>query len=198
MIALAVTLLWCVTLAQGVLLLLLYRQVGMTLLRRAEAIGRDGPSVRARLPQDAIRALTGSQGLASLAGFTDALVVFARPTCLACSSLWPDLSDFMASRRDIAVFVVIGADETVTARYASDHGLVCSVIPDPGEQLFGSCRVRVSPFAIVTNAEFVVRRKGLVNHREHLENIVQFERDDALGRSERSKVGRGDGLELAR
>jgi len=161
----AVSLLWCVTVAQGLFLFALYRQVGVTLLKRAEAIARDGPRLGSRLPFEVGSALSDHWPVAA----TQIVIVFARPACIACKALWPQLQDFTKSRGGLsAVIIMGGADADAAAKYARDNGLDYPVLADPRERFFDACAVRVSPFAVLTDANSGVNGKGLVNHAEHL------------------------------
>ena len=197
----AVTLLSIITVAQGVFLVVLYRQVGLSLLKRGEAIIRDGPEAGTRLPA-ALIAAAEDYGivLRSEGGpWSTLLIIFARQACHLCVALWPELNRFMALRPDVAVLIVLSSEPKTAADYRVKHTLHTPVVPDPKERLFAAGRVRVSPFAVATDATYTVRRKGLVNNQDHLKLLAGIH--DSRGVDESSVPftnGRTNAVELVR
>jgi hypothetical protein len=169
-VELSVTALWIIALLQSIFLVVLYRQVGLHLLSRSEAIARDGLKVGQRLPRALISQIEASRSGLSSGPWSKLIIVFARHRCNVCRTLWPELPRFTTSPSGfgVAVVIVLAADSTLAEQYRAEHRLEYPLLLDPKERLFNACRVRVSPFAIVTDANFTVRRKGLVNNQEHL------------------------------
>jgi hypothetical protein len=183
--------LWLVVLMQGALMLLLYRQVGMLMLRGAEAIARDGPPIGRRLSNSSISALSaetigaGTRPMSS----SGTVILFARPNCGACRTLWSELRTFMMMRPDLGYSVVFAGDLRAATQYADEYRVPCGIVPDPRERLFGDLSIRVVPFAVVIDSSLVVRAKGLANNTSHLSILVaQLERADTFEREQKGGV----------
>lgn len=193
-VELAITLLWFLTLAQGVFLVVLYRQVGLHLLARGEAIvARDGPKIGQRIPSALVSEIERRSLLLASDGERSTLVIiFAREKCSVCLALWPELRRFMGSSlsADVALRVVFSAAPETTRLYRAEHALDYPFVSDPEEHIFDACRVRISPFAVVTDSSFTVRRKGLVNNREHLRALTGRQTSHSFDRSRESLVDR--------
>ena len=47
------------------------------------------------------------------------------------------------------------------------------VLTDAGQKLFAAFRVRVTPFGFIIDPEGIVRAKGLLNSRDHIEILLE-------------------------
>lgn len=166
-----VAILSCVVLIEGALLIVLYRQVGLHLLRRSEAIARDGLKVGASLPAAIRSAVTQALDAPGLTG-RPLLMVFSRPFCHACTKLWPELVKFSDSHDDVDIVVVMAAEQVESDHYKRTQALPFAFVADPKERMFDQCIVRATPFAIAFDERLVVTRKALVNNRVHLERLL--------------------------
>ncbi len=197
-ISIAVTLLWAAVLVEGVLLVLLYRQVGLTYLARGEAIARDGPRIGETLPgrlSVLIGKLPGTN-----APWASSVIIFARQNCHVCLALWPELRRFMQTEaNNVRVILVFSGSHESAMTYMRTNELEqCGLIEDQTERLFRASRVRISPFAIVVDQHFKVRGKGLVNHQEHLKHLANWRADIQTIPSERVVERGPNAVELAR
>jgi len=69
----------------------------------------------------------------------------------------------------VAVVIVFQASAEILVAYQREHGLEeWPVIHDGEGDLFKAGLVRVSPFAISIDNDWLVLRNGLVNNEEHL------------------------------
>lgn len=171
----SVLFLWPVVLVQGALLLLLYRQHGLLLLRGSEGIKKDGPPIKSELTKSVVESLGLDDSSSFQAGgVTGTAILFARPNCGACVSLWPEFGDLASVRPRVRFTVVFGGDDDAAKRYREEHAIPCRILADPDELLFSSLRVRVVPFAVVVDQNHRVLAKGLASDQTHLANLTTF------------------------
>jgi len=112
-----------------------------------------------------------------------ALLVFISPTCGACSELAPALRSIWKGEQEIAdLFLVsIGGDQVANAEFITRHKL--GDIPYFISQGLGvKYKVMSPPYALLIDKEGVVRAKGIVNHFEHLESLLNAEQIDKTRR----------------
>lgn len=102
------------------------------------------------------------------------LIYFISPTCPICKSLLPvvlSLDKHEGDKLQI-VFASDGEDEKAHINYAKDHQL--ENYPYVVSQTLGmQMGVNKLPFAVLINEQGVLRGRGLVNSREHLESLLQ-------------------------
>lgn len=183
MTALAVSniVLWVIVLALLVVVLALTRQVGVLherispvgalMLNRGLAVGEpappvdvvdlDGHGLRIGAPRD--------DGLSTL-------LLFVSPTCPVCESLLPVLK---SSRRDEQSWlqIVLASDGEPRAHreFVRSHGL--SGFPYIVSAPLGiAYQVNRLPYAALLDASGILRARGLVNSREHLESLFEAKR----------------------
>jgi len=192
-----VSILSCVVLIEGLLVIVLYRHVGLHLLRRSEAIARDGLKVGASLPARIRSAVSDALDAPGSTGHR-LLIVFSRPLCHACTKLWPALQQFADNHDEIDIVVVMAAEPAESERYKRMHAVPFPFVSDPKERMFDQCIVRATPFAISFDDRLVVMRKGLVNNRAHLERLLDVNEESRNRRSEyRASPGGLDATKLA-
>jgi methylamine dehydrogenase accessory protein MauD len=171
-------LLWLVVVAMGLVIAVLVRQVGV-LHERITPAGalavREGAEVGKPAPQISVETL-GAEVLEVGAARADGratLLFFLSPNCPVCKVLLPALKSlgrYEASRLDV-VFASDG-EADVHARFAAEHKLdTLTYVLSPGLGLaYGVSKL---PFAALIDAEGVLRARGLVNTREHLESLLE-------------------------
>ena len=163
------------TLVLAVLLFGLARQVGV-LHERVAPMGAmtsdHGPSVGDPAPVLAALTLTGSPvtiGGPSLAG-RKRLLLFVSPTCPVCKKLLP-IARSVAGAEHLEVLLVGDGDLAEQRAMIREFGL--EAIPYVNSPQIGmTFQVGKLPYAILIDADGVLRAKGLVNSREHLESLV--------------------------
>jgi len=167
-----------ITLLLAVLLFALARQVGVLHERLAPmgAMTSDrGPAVGELAPTLSVATLAGERievGGASAAG-RSRLLLFVSPNCPVCKKLLPIARSFASAER---LEVVLIGDGALAAQRAmiEQFGLErLAYVNSP--QVGMAFQVGKLPYAVLIDASGVVRAKGLVNSREHLESLVVAE-----------------------
>lgn len=170
--------LWVVVLGVAVLQLALLRQIGV-LHERIAPMGAltidTGPKEGEAAPQfDLIdlghRAV--KLGGASPRG-RSTLLFFLSPTCPVCKKMLPILRSMASSEaRRIDVVLASDGEREEHERFIAKQGL--AAFPYVLSQDLGmTYRVGKLPYAVLIDEGGVVRAKGLVNSREHLESLVE-------------------------
>jgi methylamine dehydrogenase accessory protein MauD len=183
MSALAVSnlVLWILVLALSAVVLALVRQLGVLheriapagalMLNRGLAVGEPAPVVEvADLEGQAHRL-----GVAREDG-RSTLLLFVSPSCPVCKSLLPAVK---SSRRDergwMDVILASDGDTNEQRDFVRSHGL--DGIPYVVSAALGvAYQVSRLPFAALLDERGVLRARGLVNSREHLESLFEAKR----------------------
>jgi len=170
-------LLWCVVIVLALVVLALARQVGVLHERVAPAgalMPTTGPKVGEATARATFRDLAGAE---VIVGGPDAdgratLVLWISPTCPVCKALVPTAVSLAEAERLRLVFASDGDRLDQHQAYVRD--LRISGHPYVVSQALGmSYAVSKLPFAVLIGADGVLRSKGLVNTREHLESLVE-------------------------
>jgi methylamine dehydrogenase accessory protein MauD len=171
-------LLWVLVLALGLLVLALLRQVGRLHDRIAPVgalVGAEQPAVGDRAPVYELRDWSGR--VRKVGGIHPqgrrTLLLFVSPTCPVCKELLPVSESLCASEGLDRVLASDGPREEHAA-FVARHGLANAPYVLSGE-LGRAYQVGRLPHAVLLDAEGVVRARGLVNQREHLESLVEAE-----------------------
>jgi methylamine dehydrogenase accessory protein MauD len=166
------------TLGLAVLLFGLARQVGILHERVAPmgAMASDqGLAVGEMSPQLSVTTLVGDRlalGGASPQG-RSRLLLFVSPTCPVCKKLLPIARSFAHAER-LDVVLVGDGDEAEQRSMIREFGL--EGVPYVNSPQVGmTFHVGKLPYAILIDAAGVIRAKGLVNNREHLESLLVAE-----------------------
>jgi len=162
--------LWLFVIALGVLVLLLYRQLGIMYLGTAEGVSRDGLARGARAPEFNLTDQYGQpQRLSSYKG-TPVLLLFGSPHCSPCRILLPQLHDWAKQHNDIKVIWLNSASPEESRRFVDETGATLPVAPySPDDNLLDKYKVRVTPFLFIVDGNGVIRAKGLVNSKGGLD-----------------------------
>jgi methylamine dehydrogenase accessory protein MauD len=168
-------LLWIVVLALGLMVFGLIRQVGVLHERVAPmgALMTDrGPEVGDMAPKISVNDLHGK--LVDLGGLHPAglsrLLLFVSPTCPVCKKLLPIAKSFAGGEK-LDVALVGDGDLAEQQHMIEQHGLQqVTYLNSP--QVGMAFQVGKLPYAILIDEEGVIRAKGLVNSREHLESLA--------------------------
>jgi methylamine dehydrogenase accessory protein MauD len=162
--------LWIFVIALGVLVLLLYRQLGIMYLGTAEGVSRDGLARGSRAPDFNLTDQYGhAQQLSSYKG-TPVLLLFGSPHCSPCRLLLPQLTEWSRQHKDIAVVWLNSASTEESLRFVSETGATLPVAPyEPEDNLLDKYKVRVTPFLFLVDENGIIRSKGLVNSKGGLD-----------------------------
>jgi methylamine dehydrogenase accessory protein MauD len=180
-LAISNVVLWVLVLALSAVVLALTRQLGVLHERIAPAgalMLNRGLTVGAPAPALEVAALDGRAlkvGVARDDG-RSTLLLFVSPTCPVCKTLLPAIK---SSGRDERSWmdVILASDGDVVAQreFVSAQGL--EGIPYVVSAALGlAYQVSRLPFAALLDERGVLRARGLVNSREHLESLFEAKR----------------------
>lgn len=101
----------------------------------------------------------------------DQLLLFVAPTCPMCKKLLTVAKSFARGERDLDIVLVGDGDRNAQQAFVAEHKLEnFPYVISP--QLGMTFQVGKLPFAALIDSDGVVRAKGLVNSREHLESLL--------------------------
>ena len=170
--------LWVVVVLLAGTVAALVRQIGVLYERVAPAgalmVGR-GPAVGETAPVihvETFSRATRDVGGPSADGSTT-LLFFLSPTCPVCKRLLPVLRSLVRHEAP-ALRLVLASDgpRDEHEAFVRDHRLdPASYVLSPA--LGVTYRVEKLPYAVLLDAAGIVRAKGLVNTREHLESLLE-------------------------
>jgi methylamine dehydrogenase accessory protein MauD len=183
MTALAISnvVLWIVVICLVFVLLALTRQLGVLHERIAPAgalmINR-GPAIgEAVAPIDVVDLQGRELRIGATSGDgRSTLILFLSPTCPVCKTLLPVLRSSRNQERDWLDVVLASDGEPAQHRqFVLDHQLAdFPYVLSPALGL--SYQVNRLPFAALIDQAGVLRARGLVNSREHLESLFEAQR----------------------
>ncbi len=162
--------LWILVIGLAVLVLLLYRQLGIMYLGTAEGVSRDGLERGTRAPDFNLADQYGTeQRLSNYKGKPVALV-FGSPNCGPCRTLIPELHEWAHRHPDVAVLWLNSATTSDSLRFVNETGATLPVAPySTDDNLLNTYKVRVTPFLFMLDENGVIRAKGLVNNKGGLD-----------------------------
>jgi len=171
-------LLWILIAGLALTVLALARQIGVLHERIAPAgalMLAGGPKVGEPAPAMTVKDIGGgshSIGAAREDG-RSSLVFFLSSSCPVCKSLLPVLKSAQKSERDwLEIFLASDGDPGEHRAMIRENGLE-SFPYLLSEELGMTYRVSKLPFALIIDDAGVLRAKGLVNSREHLESLME-------------------------
>ena len=183
MTALAISngVLWLVVIGLSIALLAVVRQLGV-LHERIAPVGAlmlaKGLKVGELAPRVAVEDLEG-RALTLGAARTDeraTLIMFVSPTCPVCKALLPVLKSSLAAERAWLDIVLASDGESAAQReFVAAHrlGIFPYVVSAPLGLAYQVSRL---PYAVLIDAHGVLRARGIVNSREHLESLFEAKR----------------------
>jgi methylamine dehydrogenase accessory protein MauD len=154
----------------------LAKQIGL-LHKRIEPVGARimnvGPSVGETISPFSGTGIRGNPVHIPSSDGRSTAIIFVSSSCPVCEELAPALISLAEHEKtDLRlVLVSFNGDEAKTRSYAAKHGLEnveCIFSPE----LAHTFSVLMAPYAIIIDRLGVVRNKGLVNNREHLESLL--------------------------
>ncbi len=172
--------LWIVVIVLAATVMALARQIGV-LHERVAPMGAltidQGPRVGDVAPVFELPALSGRTvriGGANARGMST-LLLFVSPTCSVCKKLIPIAKSVIAASGGVEMVFASDGDRPEQERMIrenrlEDFGFVLSA------ELRMTYRIGRLPYAVLIDEAGVVRAKGLVNTREHLESLLEAKR----------------------
>ncbi len=174
-------LLWIAVVVLGAVVVALVRQIGV-LHERVFPVGAlvmpGGPKVGAAAPTHAVTDLTGRAltlgGVAADARST--LLFFVSPTCPVCKTLLPVVMQ-VATRAEPPTRLVFASDGDLAEQRAFVERAGLGAHPYVVSTDLGlAYQVGKLPYAVLIDGQGVLRAKGLVNTREHVESLFEAAR----------------------
>lgn len=171
-------LLWVIVVVLAGVVVALVRQIGVLHERVTPVgalVGDQGPRVGAAAPRFELADWTGAP--LTIGGHDpdgkNTLLLFVSPTCPVCATLLP-IVDSVAGDEPQLLRVVLASDGSRDEHeaFVRTHQLAARpyVLSTP---LGLAYRVGKLPYAVLIDADGVLRAKGLVNTREHLESLFE-------------------------
>jgi len=167
-------LLWIVVLALLLLVLALSRQIGV-LYERVAPIGAltmdKGPEVGQAAPEQSVTDIGGMAHPIGGAQARSQLLFFLSPTCPVCKKLLPALKS-VAQTEKRWLNVLLASDGEMPEHLAFIQRAKLQAFPYLLSGTLGM-RFQISklPYAVLIDEQGIVRAKGLINSREHLESL---------------------------
>jgi methylamine dehydrogenase accessory protein MauD len=173
--------LWILLLVLSAVVLALVRQVGVLheritpagalMLNRGLAVGEPAPV----LEVDDLEGRTHRPGAARPDG-RSTLLLFVSPTCPVCKSLLPAVKSAGKDERAwMDVILASDGDSAEQREFVRSQGL--DGIPYVVSAALGlAYQVSRLPFAALLDERGILRARGLVNSREHLESLFEAKR----------------------
>jgi len=173
--------LWLIVIALSVALLAVIRQLGV-LHERIAPVGAlmlaKGVKIGESAPQIAVQDIDGGSRIvgAPRSDGRATLVMFVSPTCPVCKTLLPVLKSSLASERDWLDILLASDGDPESQRafvLANRLGGFPYIVSAP---LGISYQVSRLPFAALVDAQGILRARGIINTREHLESLFEAKR----------------------
>jgi len=170
--------LWVLLLVMAAIQLAVLRQIGV-LHERIAPMGAltidSGPKAGENAPRFDVVALGGQR--VRIGGADDTgrstLVFFLSPTCPVCKKMLPILKSMAhAEQQWLQIVLASDGERDDHERFVDTHAL--TEFPYIlSHELGMAYRIGKLPYAVLIDSIGVVRAKGLINSREHLESLVE-------------------------
>lgn len=171
--------LWVVVVLLGVTVLALTRQVGI-LHERVAPAGALSPTHGPKVGESTTaQNLTALDGRRVVVGGADPegrllLLLFVSPTCPVCKTLVPTAISLAHAERNRLRLVFASDGDGLDAHHQYARNMALAAYPYVVSQSLGlSYQVNKLPFAVLIDGAGVLRAKGLVNTREHLDSLLE-------------------------
>ncbi len=171
-------LLWCLLLALAFAVMGLVRQIGVLHSRLAPAgalMVDKGVAVNEPAPKVTAADRNGRPVNFGYAGEKGQLLFFLSPTCPICKSLLPAIKSIAKDQADrLEVIYVSDGDMEAQQALIKEHKLE-NVTYVVGPEVGMTYQIGKLPYAALIDQAGVLRSKGLVNSREHLDSLFEAE-----------------------
>jgi methylamine dehydrogenase accessory protein MauD len=185
---LSYTLLWLIVLSRSLLVLCLFRQVGILHLRIRPAGARvlpHGPGIGDAAPSVKLEDEEGLHEDIAISQAMDksVLLLFLSQGCPACQSLIPSIEPMIReSTHELSWAVVLSGRGVEAPVFRKQHKLRTPLIArsDTLPKVF---KIGPTPYAVLVGSDGRVWAKGLVNTAEHLESLLMGSNPRGTARS---------------
>lgn len=172
--------LWAVVIFALLTIFVLVRQVGLLHRRMGPAVARmenEGPGIGEIIPEMRAFDFEGREIAVGGHRSLQTLLVFLSATCPTCQELAPALRSISKSERNSLelVMVTVDRDERVNRDFISRHKLrdIPLIV---SQSLALQLSVVSPPYGVLLDETGEVRAKGVVNHLEHIESLINAAR----------------------
>lgn len=173
-------LLWCVVLMLSVLVFALMRQIGVLHERVFPAgalMTTAGPRVGEAAPVHTVTTWSGKTRQIGGNSQSDTLLLFVSPTCPVCKTLIPFVQS-VAAAESASIATVFASDGDSDKEKAAHTQLIKGQAINPDNYVLSQTLglawvVEKLPFAALIDRHGILRAKGIVNSREHLESLFE-------------------------
>lgn len=176
--------LWVIVVGQTILILVLYRQLGIMVMGTSRGVNDSGIPVGRRLPALSLRTLADEEWTPALHSDRPLLVFFGGHYCESCKEVLPYLEELRSEGLEIATLLM--GDIQQSRVYAREMHLK-EPVAVIDEETTAKFDVEVTPFAYAIDVNGVIRAKGVANNHQRLREFA----DKALGRESQSVNGEG-------
>src|SRR5262245_61264202 len=146
--------LWVLVLTLGVLVLLLYRHIGMMSLGTLEGVQRDGLPIGAVAPPISGVTAAGQDATWEPTRGQPQLLLFAAPDCEPCATVLPHIERLTpAANGGLGIAAVVPGPRDEVARFVARYRPTFSCLAEDGSGAFTRYRVRVTPFGFVVGSD---------------------------------------------
>ncbi len=171
-------LLWCLLIALAFAVMGLVRQIGVLHGRLAPAgalMVDKGVAVNEPAPKVTAADRNGRPVNFGYAGEKAQLLFFLSPTCPICKSLLPAIKSIAKDQADrLDVIYVSDGDMDAQQALIAEHKLEDATYV-VGPEVGMTYQIGKLPYAALVDKAGVLRSKGLVNSREHLDSLFEAE-----------------------
>jgi methylamine dehydrogenase accessory protein MauD len=174
--------LWIVVIIQSLLIFALMRQIGVLHERVFPAgalMTTVGPKVSEAAPVHELQSISGAT--VTVGGKQEqeksTLLLFVSPTCPICKTLLPIVKSVMSSEKQ-STNIILASDAGSSSEQQQHEQFVREYnLPSDryvlSRALGLSFMVEKLPFAALIDKDGILRAKGMVNSREHLESLFE-------------------------
>ena len=180
-LSISVSVLWVLVIILSIVVLALARQIGV-LHERIAPVGAlmtaKGLAVGDRVPSVLTRDLEGKSWDFSVerADGKASLVLFVSPTCPVCKTLLPIIKDVNRIEAD-GIELVLASDGDLTEHQQFRERESLTALPYILSAPLGmSYQIGRLPYAVLIDAKGILKARGLINSREHLESLFEAQR----------------------
>ena len=174
--------LWLIVIVLLVVVFALARQIGV-LHERVAPVGAlmpmNGPRIGEKIKPVTVKAISGDDVSIGDTNPLKTFIYFLSPGCPVCKSLLPVVQDLAKQESDQLrlIYASDGETEETHRRYAKEHELA----PEHyvlSQELGMQLGVNKLPFAALIDQQGVLKGRGLVNNREHIESLLNADELD--------------------
>ena len=166
--------LWLLLLTMGVLVLLLYRHVGVMSLGTLEGVQRDGLPIGSEAPAISGITATGLDTVWKPMPSQPQLLLFAAPDCEPCAAVLPHVEQLArAVDGGLGIAAIVPGPRDEAARFVDRYHPSFPTLAEDGSGAFSRYRVRVTPFGFVIGNDGRILAKGLCGDRARLRGLLE-------------------------